>query len=382
MSVLLPWTRKKSTGGPRLPSGKPRPARPRTWARALRVLLVLVGLAALFLTVREALLDGTFPRPLPGGSKVWEVNDLECSGGLYVVAYEDGWAFYGPTGKIVSLPEGSEQAVISDCRAYATAGSSIHGYGSDGRLLMTQAKEPGERLLPCRGLSGILAIRPSGSSYGEPWALRAISDGGEVFPQVSLPGIPAEAAKQGDRLYIGLRDIASGGIARLACAEIASGNVLWCVPLGSGHWRSIIPLSGGKVLYVTSQSAGIVGWDGELTGSLAASGPIWTAAWEKGNVILGHGPSKEPLITVFSEDGQVAWKRKTPSMAHGLVLVDDALVALCQTHVIGFSLRDGRRVFSFSTRDLPLAMGESLVLFRNDKGAYLLSLDTSLSRLP
>ena len=181
---------------------------------------------------------------------------------------------------------------------------------------MTQAKEPGE------AIAVPWSIRHSRyQTFGQQlWedGRSGISDGGEVFPR-SVYGIPAEAAKQGDRLYIGLRDIASGGIARLACAEIASGNVLWCVPLGSGHWRSIIPLSGGKVLYVTSQSAGIVGWDGELTGSLAASGPIWTAAWEKGNVILGHGPSKEPLITVFSEDGQVAWKRKTPSMAHGLV---------------------------------------------------------------
>jgi hypothetical protein len=382
MSVLLPWTRKRGREGPGIRAGRPVPASNRPKASLLSMLFTLLGIVALLLTAREALFEGTLARMLPEGSKVWEASSLEHSGGLYAVAYENGRAFYGPLGKIVSLPDGTEEAVISGGKAYAIAGTSIHGYGPDGKMFLTQVKEPGENLLPCKGLSGILVVRPGGGGFGEPWVLRAVFDGGEVSPPVRLPGIPAEAAAEDGLLYVGLRDIASGGAALLTCAEVSSGKVLWCLPLGDGHFRSIIPLSSGRVFYATSKSAGVVGPGGGITCSLNLGGPVWTAAWEDETAFISHGLISEPFVTAFAEDGKLVWQRRTPSVAHRLVASDHALVALCQTHVVGFSLRDGRREYSFKTRDLPLAVGEGSILFGNDKGAYLMSLDINLSRLP
>lgn len=381
MSVLLPWTRKNRGVSPGIPAKRPGTVSRGPRTRLLRLFFVFLGFTALFAVARKALLDRVLTRPLPEGSKVWEVASLEHCGGLYAVARENGWALYGPSGKLTSLSDGTEEVVISGGKAYAIAGASIRGYGPDGRLFLTEASEPGEMLLPCSGLSGILAIRPAGVGFGVPWFLRVISDRGELAPSVRLPGIPAAASRAGDLLYVGLRDIASGGATLLACAEWRSGKVLWCLPLGAGHWRSIVA-SSGKALYATSSSAGIAGSGGEVICSFAVSGPIWTAAWEGETVIISHGTLKEPYISAFSEDGQVIWQQRVPSVSHGLAASGDTLVALCQSHVVRFSLRDGGRTSSFSTRDLPLAVGEGLILFGKGDGAYLLSLYTSLWRLP
>ena len=88
------------------------------------------------------------------------------------------------------------------------------------------------------------------------------------------------------------------------------------------------------------------------------------------------------FLTVYSQDGQGCWQHPLPSPAHSLLLREGVVVALCQTHVIGFSLRDGRKDFFFTTRDLPLAMGDGLVLFGKQSGAYLVRFDTSRTRLP
>ncbi len=356
-----------------------RPRRP----RRLGLLLLLAGLAFATLRFHEAFQDGTLPRPMSGGSKVWEVSTPRCVDGLYALAGEDeGSALYGPSGKIALLPEAPGQAVISDGTVYVTDGTSLNAYGPDGALTATRPVEPGERLLACSGLSGVLAFMPAGGAYGEQWMLRAVSASGTIAPRIPLPGVPSKAAKHGNLLYIGLRDIASGGLARLACARADSGSLLWTLPLDHGHWRAIIPARDGAILYATSQSAGMVGPDGGVLAIFPVRGEIWAATWEGVCVALCHGSSSRAFLTLYSQDGQVIWQHRLPSPAHSLLFREGVIVALCQTHVIGFSLRDGRKESFFATRDLPLAVGDGLVLFGKDSGAYLVRFDQSRTRIP
>lgn len=384
MSVLLPWTRKqKSKDGRGAPAHRSLPARPRPRSRAVRLLVILAGLAAALLTVHEAYLDGTLPRPLPGGSKVWETSRLDCFEGLYALGDEpEGRAFYGPRGKIASLSRPPVQAAISGGRLYTMEGTSIYVYGPDGALSAAGTAGEGERLLPCSDLEGILMVKPASGGFGEQWVLRVITTGGEVFRPVHLPGIPVKAAQQGKLLYLGLRDVAAGGLSRLACADPTSGTLLWSLPLDQGHWRSVIPSPAGKTAYATSQGAGLVGPDGGLLCSFPVRGSVSAIVWENQSVIICHGSPAQPLVTVLSEAGQVIWEHPVPSPAHSLIYGESIVVALCQTHVVGFSLRDGHREFSFTTRDLPLALGDGLVLLGKDSGACLVDLDTNLTRLP
>ena len=286
MSVLLPWTRKqKSKDGRGAPAHRSLPARPRPRSRAVRLLVILAGLAAALLTVHEAYLDGTLPRPLPGGSKVWETSRLDCFEGLYALGDEpEGRAFYGPRGKIASLSRPPVQAAISGGRLYTMEGTSIYVYGPDGALSAAGTAGEGERLLPCSGLEGILMVKPASGGFGEQWVLRVITTGGEVFRPVHLPDT-----------------CQSGATRQLYCiwdfeTSLPVGSLDWLVPtrlpgpfcglwpLDQGHWRSVIPSPAGKTAYATSQGAGLVGPDGGLLCSFPVRGSVSAIVWENQSV--------------------------------------------------------------------------------------------------
>lgn len=376
--MLLPWTRRKPRPGPVVSARRPDP--PKRMAGRSR-LLILIGVVASLFAAGEAYLGLMGGRRLPGGTTVWEIPVLRHADGVYAVGYGSDLAFYGPSGKVVGLPDGADDAVVSDEKVYVAAGDLIIGYGPDGRLLFSVERLPGERLMPCGGLKGILALRPEGSGFGRPWVLRAILDTGGSSPPVRVPGLPAEGAVYGSLIFVGVRDIAAGGESFLVCADIETGEVLWSMSVGQGHFRCVIPLPGGKVFYATSEGAGMAA-SGRVVRSFRVAGPVWAAAWTDGRAAVSHGAEKNPFVTAFSEDGEELWSGRLPSPAHRLVPSGDRLVALCKTHVVGFSLRDGRREYSFKILDLPLAVEGNLVLFSRGGGAYLLSLDEALADLP
>ena len=170
---------------------------------------------------------------------------------------------------------------------YATRGTSLSIYGPDGVLTGTRAVEPDERLLACSGLSGVLAFRPEGGP-GEQWVLRAFTASGSSAPRITYPEYRRKPRRMGTYYTSG-----SGHRLRRACPAGLRRSEFRDPPLvfvSTTALRVIILSGGGTVLYATSQSAGLVGSDGEVMVTFAVRGTIWAVTWEGDHVAVCQAP--------------------------------------------------------------------------------------------
>ena len=223
-------------------------------------------------------------------------------------------------------------------------------------------------------------VKPASGGFGEQWVLRSLPRAERSFARFIYPGYLSKRRNKAAIVSGTSRRLLPVGSLTGLCRPDSDPSVVFA--LGPRPLEVRDPVSCRKDRLRHSQGAGLVGPDGGLLCSFPVRGSVSAIVWENQSVIICHGSPAQPLVTVLSEAGQVIWEHPVPSPAHSLIYGESIVVALCQTHVVGFSLRDGHREFSFTTRDLPLALGDGLVLLGKDSGACLVDLDTNLTRLP
>lgn len=382
MSVLLPWKREVNNEVRHRPRNNPAAPPQKRSLGCLRAALLVLGMVLASVSVVEEIWQSAAARRLRAYERIWEADRVLSYTGEYCVADKGGeMSFMGPFGRIEDLPSYVEQAVISGDRLYALDSTQLLTCDTKGKTTVLCSVTPGERLMTCQGSECAFLARPGHSGrFGEPWMLRAVSPEGEVLWDRTLPGIPDIAVATGSGIVLGLRDIAAGGVLSVMKIESATGQMRWIRPAGNGMWRDIAAAEPGLTVCATSRQALILDAAGEELWSRSLGGEVRAAALTDRAVVLAHDSPGHSLIEAFSHDGTPAWKVRLPSAPHALLVRCDSLVALCQNHVIGFSLEDGDRELYFRTRDTPLAMSGEVLLLSGSSGAYLLKVEMDGAR--
>lgn len=383
MSVLLPWKRTTKTVDRRHGMNRTRDAATPKPPKRIKTILLGLGLAAASVTLAVMMWSNRASGLLRRAAKVWETDSLiSYSGGHCVASQGSRLFFMGPSGIVAELPRTLRQAAICGDRLYALDDTGLLTCDSKGKAAFLCRSPAEERLFDCHGYGNALLMRPSGSGvYGESWLLRAVSSGGTQLWEVLLPGIPSIAASSGATLALGLRDIAAGGVMSVVRIDALSGAAAWTRPVGSGQWRSIAVGSRGDIAYATSTHVAVIEAAGtEKWRHSFEAGADVVAFTEKAVLIARTASSTHPVLTAHSQDGSVMWEAGLPSRPHGLIPGVTSIVALCQSHVIGFSVEDGNREVYLATRDLPLALVGDVLLLGKSGGAYLLRLDMNEAR--
>lgn len=376
MSVLLPWQRHPKLVGPiqsYRQKNRPRHRR-RSTAAFLSRILTYLGLALAVYTLVHAVSDYRVRFISAEFPTLWQAESILAYSGPYaVVETSDRTVLMGPSGVICELPREVRQAVFSRDRVYAVDESRLLTCDARARVYHICDIHKDEKLVACSGYENALLVRPEKSGqFGEPWVLRAVTAGGATLWAVNLPGIPAVEATTSNAITLGLRDISAGGQLYLANLDALAGTVLWVRRAGTGAWRGLAVDADGSVVYATSTEVALVDSYGNENWSYTPGGEVTAVSVAEDSVIVAHNSPGYPLVEALSSAGEPIWKARVPTAPHSIHIDGMRAVALCQSHVIGFSLEDGTRERYLATRDLPLSLADGALLMCGESGAYLL----------
>lgn len=298
---------------------------------------------------------------------VWERNGAVVAGsaaGGYLLKTGDAYSIVGPSGEERESGEVSRPPGLS----------------------------PGEEVYGSLSSGPVLAAGPAlGLKFGETWVLRAVASGGQTLWEQELPGPPVLLAQEGNRLWAGIIDFSSGGTPVVVSMNATTGEALWARDLQAGLWRAIGPVNGG-VAAVLDSGVSVVTAGGSLSWTFAPDRPIIAAAVVEDVVVFSSGGILDGIsgylfpyaITAVIAPGKPLWTARVNQTPLSIVswsgsgaLQGQAAVALGETHVIGFSLRDGERLFGVRTGSRPVRLEGDLLLIEDRRGVRLVRFEPS-----
>ncbi len=409
MSVLLPWDRKrpskeKDAREVRTPdSWRPRPGRqpgargfPAFGPPAWRLLL----LGALSALAVAAITSGL--RTLPARFETaWEARGsrlVSAYSGRYLLSGDNGLSVWDGSGKLLDAGMVPGEAILGGdaifvlipdpgwvARQDIPAGPAPGGIA--GRTVLATVS-PGETMLAYLEAGILLTAKPGeGLTFGEPWLLRAVADNGSALWEQSLPGVPLVLNRGGARIAAGVVDLSSGGIPVLAVLDAKTGKVAWTRNLHAGLWRGLGFSADGTVIAVLDTGIRAFEPDGSIAWVLDQPAPIIAAEVTADATFLStRGPGgitklfSPYVIKSVSASGTSLWTRSLRERPRSLSAWEarpaqnsrpDALVALSDVHVIGFSVRDGERLFAKRTGSRPVSLRGDRLLLESGQGLRL-----------
>lgn len=173
----------------------------------------------------------------------------------------------------------------------------------------------------------------------------------------------------------------------VACLARQTGEVLWAKVLQPGLWRAIGALNGG-VAAVLDSGISVLAESGSLAWTFLPDHPVITAAVIDQTVVIATGSSLRGLarylypyaVTAVAAPGKAIWQARMNQIPLSIVKWGEGgasggrvAVALGETHVIGFSLRDGERLFGVRTGSRPVRLEGDCLLIQDRSGLRLVS---------
>lgn len=315
--------------------------------------------------------------------------------GRYLVFANNGVSLWDNAGKVRDAGKSEADALLGgDAIVFIESGRltsrdlSTTG-GSSGTW--TVSASLGEKLLAQLDGRLIFTARPAeGLKYGESWLLRATGNGGAALWEQSVPGIPLILASSDDRIAAGIVDVSSGGFPALAIFDAKTGRAAWTKGLQLGLWRGLGFSADGTVVAALDTGA----WAFRPDGSLAwtwdwASQIIAAAVTADATFLSTTGPPglsklfSPYLMRALSATGTVLWTRPLRERPLSLCFWEtkpvqsdkpEAVVALSAAHVIGFSMKDGERLFAKRTGSRPVSLRGDRLLLESGEGLRLVKL--------
>lgn len=356
MSVLLPWNRKRPSAGKEVSRVLRHSPRTQTGFGPFG-LPPRVAILAAVLTVVLTLIPGLAPAAV---ETIWECQGREllwASRGRYL---------FGQDGAL-TLWESSHGNRLSAMRA----DDNILGWLDSGLMLTFR---------PRRGLG-----------IGEPWIVNAVLGQGAIVWEQTVPGFPFAVAQEGARLVVGVVDLSAGGVPAVVELDAETGRVAWTRILQDGLWRGLGFTAGGLVVAVLDTGIVALGGDGSSAWRKDLPTPITTALVTHDAIIVST-PGKGLLARIISPHvleaisftGASMWIAALPGRPHsigewpelgGSGLSSGAVVALRDTLVIGFSMRDGECLFAKRIGFRPVSIWGDYLLVETSQGFRLVKFE-------
>jgi outer membrane protein assembly factor BamB len=231
--------------------------------------------------------------------------------------------------------------------AYLASGSFVYAVRlSDGAKAWQYPEKAGSQVFysnPVLASDGQLLVGSAGSDNGmvsldtatgrETWAAPLVADNHWVAPPLVV----------GDTIY------ASNNNGTLYAAELATGHILWSLPLNDSLWGA--PTSNGKLVFVPSLDHRLyavdpesrsVAWDVDLAGSIAGS----TAVSPDGSTLYA-GSFASKVFAVDTASGAVIWTADVKGWVWGAPVLagDSVFVGDMDGHVYSLGAPHGKNAW-------------------------------------
>jgi len=341
---------------------------------------------AVFLALRLASLRLAVIWERPGAGLV------SAFGGRYLLKAGDAFEVWDSSGKVLDAGPLPGNPVMARDRVLSVDLNRVISVDLAGRKEEIAGSRQGETVVAFLPVGLLVTASPAcGLEFGEPWNLRAIDQEGVPLWEQKLAGPPFVVSLGPGKILAGVTDLSSGGTPSVVCLDARSGEIAWTAGLERGMWRALGLSGDGGAVAVLDSGVTAVSAEGSTAWRFTPGGPVIAAAVAEDAVFLVSGPGRREslgallspyTVEAVSSGGTLLWAARIREPLLSVLLwrqgppggqAAACVVALGETHVIGFSMRDGERLFSERTGFRPVNLQGDCLLVQRSQGLCLVS---------